>query len=269
VNGPSIISRRFLIFDNRWLQHFDAQMRGRRVLLLLDNAPSHITDGVELRYTTVHFLPPNSTSKIQPCDAGIISSFKAHYRRKFIRYLLERFEEGESGPAKLNVLQAIRYIREAWQQDVMPATISNCFRHVQIRDVEDGEIENVEQNDVINEIAQDIEALHFRDPMAIEDFLNPEEETAIEEERSIEEIMEVVGSSEIEIDDEDYDNDYEISATSAAEAVEGAEKVVRFLLQQKENFLEEISSQEKILRRLKLLKELSKKQTNVTDYFSI
>jgi hypothetical protein len=33
------------------------------------------------------------TSKIQPCDAGIIRNFKAYYRRRFNRLLLQRFED--------------------------------------------------------------------------------------------------------------------------------------------------------------------------------
>jgi hypothetical protein len=28
----------------------------------------------------VEFLPPNTTTELQPCDAGIIHSFKCHYK---------------------------------------------------------------------------------------------------------------------------------------------------------------------------------------------
>ncbi len=34
-----------------------------------------------LQNVDVHFLPPNTTSKIQPMDAGIIMTFKKNYRR--------------------------------------------------------------------------------------------------------------------------------------------------------------------------------------------
>ena len=50
-----------------------------KVLLILDNAPGHPPvsqfdeEGVE-----VVFLPPNTTSLIQPMDQGVIRSFKAH-----------------------------------------------------------------------------------------------------------------------------------------------------------------------------------------------
>jgi len=57
------------LFQN-WLQEFDkeiAQKYGNQhVLLLFDNCLSHKTDGMVISNTDVHFLPPNTTSKIMP-----------------------------------------------------------------------------------------------------------------------------------------------------------------------------------------------------------
>uniref|UniRef100_A0AAV1TAA9 DDE-1 domain-containing protein n=1 Tax=Peronospora matthiolae TaxID=2874970 RepID=A0AAV1TAA9_9STRA len=39
----------------------------------MDNAPSHIVADLELINITVQVLPPNTTSKVQPMDAGIIA----------------------------------------------------------------------------------------------------------------------------------------------------------------------------------------------------
>jgi len=56
------------------------QKEGRHILLLIDNAPGHVVDEEEraLSNVKVEFLPPNTTSKIQPMDAGIIAAFKRH-----------------------------------------------------------------------------------------------------------------------------------------------------------------------------------------------
>jgi hypothetical protein len=66
-----------------WILDFDRQVAlkhgNQRVLLLLDNCTSHKLEGLFLSHVDVHFLPPNTTSKIQPMDAGIIMSFKKHY----------------------------------------------------------------------------------------------------------------------------------------------------------------------------------------------
>ena len=73
---------------NDYLKKLDAQMRlqNRKILLLVDNAPVHIVDeDVNLTNVTVHFLPPNTTSHLQPCDAGIINSFKVN---EFLYYFI-------------------------------------------------------------------------------------------------------------------------------------------------------------------------------------
>ncbi|KAG6611715.1 uncharacterized protein IUM83_17222 [Phytophthora cinnamomi] len=59
-----------VIFDE-WLHHFNMRMAAsnRKVLLLVDNASCHKILR-NLTHVTVHFLPPNMTSVVQPLDAG-------------------------------------------------------------------------------------------------------------------------------------------------------------------------------------------------------
>ena len=55
------------------------QHEGRRVILLLDNFSGHRCsynpENIEVVY-----LPPNTTSLCQPLDAGVIRSFKSHFK---------------------------------------------------------------------------------------------------------------------------------------------------------------------------------------------
>lgn len=147
-----------MIFNCRWLRRFDQRMSGRKVLLLLDNAPCHIIEGVELKNTQVKFLPPNYTSRIQPCDAGIIASFKKHYRRRFVHHLLEKFEDNEL-VTKLNVLEAIQFAKSAWRDDVTINTIANCWKHTGIIDFDNNEETEQEGNETIADIEKNITAL--------------------------------------------------------------------------------------------------------------
>jgi len=57
--------------------------RPRRVALIMDNASSH---GSEVSHPQVEFifLPPNSSARHQPMDAGIIAAVKRGYRRRFL-----------------------------------------------------------------------------------------------------------------------------------------------------------------------------------------
>ena len=65
------------------------QRKGRHALLLIDNAPSHSpTLREKFSNVKVVFLPKNTTSRLQPLDAGIIKNFKCHYRRCLIRHVL-------------------------------------------------------------------------------------------------------------------------------------------------------------------------------------
>ena len=50
---------------------------------------------LQLTHVEVAFLPPNTTSHLQPLDAGIIASFKNYYKRNYCRHVLELFEEGK------------------------------------------------------------------------------------------------------------------------------------------------------------------------------
>ncbi|CAB4382397.1 unnamed protein product [Rhizophagus irregularis] len=48
---------------------------------------------IQLTHVEVVFVPPNTTSHLQPLDAGIIASFKNYFKRKFCRHMLDFFEK--------------------------------------------------------------------------------------------------------------------------------------------------------------------------------
>ncbi|KAG0434594.1 Tigger transposable element-derived protein 6 [Dictyocoela muelleri] len=79
---------------NSWL--FDLNIRfkneKRKVLLVLDNCPGHkIT--IETSNIEILFLPKNTTSKLQPLDAGIIRSFKAKFFSYRISSIVEKISK--------------------------------------------------------------------------------------------------------------------------------------------------------------------------------
>ena len=64
---------------NDYLKKLDSRMRvqNRNILLLIDNAPTHaLYENTNLTNIVIEHLPPNTTSHLQPCDQGIINSFK-------------------------------------------------------------------------------------------------------------------------------------------------------------------------------------------------
>lgn len=99
--------------------------QGRKVCLLVDNCSAHSAD-VPLSNIELKFLPPNTTSKLQPLDQGIIRAFKAIYKRRLIERLLIRLRMNED--LKIDLLGAIQMLKAAWES-VKKETITNCFRH--------------------------------------------------------------------------------------------------------------------------------------------
>ena len=86
----------------------DFYSRKRKIILFVDNATCHnLIETIRLRSIRIIFLPPNTTSLIQPLDQGIIKNFKAYYRRAIVRKQIEALEEGVSSndfPKTITVL---------------------------------------------------------------------------------------------------------------------------------------------------------------------
>lgn len=114
-----------------WLSKWDSELNGtgRKVLLLCDNAGSHKDDNLNLIHIKLIKLPKNTTSKLQPLDAGIIANFKENYYRnlnEFLISLLNVDETVENLLKSVSLLQATRWTVDAWNQ-VHRETIIKCF----------------------------------------------------------------------------------------------------------------------------------------------
>ncbi|GJY41034.1 CENP-B homolog protein 2-like protein [Tanacetum coccineum] len=168
------------VLFEEYVRQLDKKMVGRKILLIVDNCPAHpkIIEG--LRNVELFFLPPNTTSKIQPCDAGIIRAFKMHYRRRFYRSLLEGYELGVPNPAKINVLDAMNLAISAWTMDVSANTIANCFRHCKLRSTDNMTFENSDEGgESTQELQNLIKELGYRNAMDVEDVLTHPEENVV------------------------------------------------------------------------------------------
>ena len=107
------------------LEDFDSKLT-RPTGLLLDNFSGHIKDlqDVVLNHLEVIFLPANTTSKTQPLDAGIIASFKMHYRRSIMNFICRRLKEHSVFAEKRIAMQQRRAVNTVF----IPANIVLPFK---------------------------------------------------------------------------------------------------------------------------------------------
>lgn len=165
------------------LEKFNRKMRleNRHVLLFLDNATSH--PDIPLSNVKLVFLPPKTTSHLQPMDQGIIQSFKIKYRKLLVQHLLSGIDtnmnilnvNAENLPG-ITVLDAIIWIKTGWDA-VSPETIMNCFRKSGFNWMNLISNQSTDTDcDFSNEL-QNVSNLLSCDEISVNDYLNFDNET--------------------------------------------------------------------------------------------
>lgn len=109
-----------------YLKLMDRKFRSqkRKVLFVVDNCPAH-PEVKGLKNVRVVFLPPNTTSKTQPMDQGVIQNVKVGYRRFLLQQYLRCIDDDLE--FQFNLLDCLYHVRRAWEA-VTEVTIKNCFK---------------------------------------------------------------------------------------------------------------------------------------------
>ena len=114
----------------------------RDVAFILDNCPAHPKIISDLIHIKLFYLPPNTTSVMQPMDAGVIHNFKSHYRRRLAQRRL--FAYDSNCEFNFNLLDSLYFVRDSWRA-VTQSTIANCFNHCGFNNA------NIEVEETVNE----------------------------------------------------------------------------------------------------------------------
>ena len=90
----------------------------RKVILFWDNATTCHSETAQagLKSIKLVLLHKNTTSRLQPLDAGIIRDFKHKYRKLLVRYVVSRIDEGKTASQiveEVHVLKAITWLQTA------------------------------------------------------------------------------------------------------------------------------------------------------------
>lgn len=131
---------------NQWLREWDEELKqeNKRILLIMDNVSGHRKYDEKHSHIDILFLPPNTTAKSQPLDAGIIKAFKDRYKKLLLDHLCEEVMQKnfdlKTALSKYTLLDAIKNVSEAWQSLPFSAII-NCWKHTQISNVYEESVE--------------------------------------------------------------------------------------------------------------------------------
>ena len=109
-----------------WVREQDEKFEneGRKVALIINNCPAHPV--IEnLKSITLHFLPPNTTSALQPMDQGVIWSLKSKYRTHIIQNVLAAIDQGKQLPV-ISIVEAVKVLVLS-RSEVSKEAITNCF----------------------------------------------------------------------------------------------------------------------------------------------
>jgi hypothetical protein len=191
--------------------------------------------------------------------------------------MLEQIEAGEDiRDLKMNVLQAIRYIVQSWDE-ITVKTIQNCWYHTEILspDTDDiglhdevGETDNL----ILDELRNGLKALRLPNAMQMKEFLTiPEEDITyevLEDDQIIAELVNIFKSGENNINDlDEMDDSTEIPIISTNVAFKSLENIRTFLLQQEDTneHIKLMSIIEKFIRKQKIN---LMQQTTIDQYFN-
>ncbi|XP_066547533.1 tigger transposable element-derived protein 1-like [Amia ocellicauda] len=209
ITGPMFVEYFSGFLHLELKAYCDRQNLPFKILLLLDNCPRHPVSLAHLSdHIKVMFLPPNTTSLIQPMDHGIIKAFKSYYLRRTLKKLVNETDSQQKISVKdvwrsFNIKMAIDLIGEAWDevpqqclngvwQNIWPAVV-NDFRDFAADEVltnarhEIVELARTAGFDEVNEenVAELLES--HREELSNEDLLEldkeREQEESVEDER--------------------------------------------------------------------------------------
>ena len=104
-----------MFFEN-WVTELDNQFEkeNQTVALIIDNCTAHPDIG-GFKAIDLFFLPPNTTSTIQPMNQGVIHSLKARYRNKAVRKMIEAIDSKKS-LLTISLLDSMKILIQAWDE---------------------------------------------------------------------------------------------------------------------------------------------------------
>ena len=251
------------IFDE-WLQKINTQFKSqkRNIILFVDNFSGHRQQ--TLSNVKIEFFPANMTSVLQPCDLGVISSFKMKYRSLIMRTRLESIEYASTEPI-LDIKTAIYNIKTSWDS-VTPQTINRCFKKGGFnKDTSDDEPELIESTDA-NEIEYEKVAADLSKKIDFDKYAFKSCDNNVPSCEPYSDAL-VMPDAVEELFEETEQAPIKMPSSSKEEALKGLNTALDFLTSSSDDYSIEI---DRLLGLVETIKSNErKKQSKITSFFSL
>lgn len=243
------------------VRKWDADLKDRKILLLLDNCPAHPRI-CNLKNIELAFFPANTTSVLQPMDQSVIKSFKSHYRKKVLMEIID-----SDGKVSINMLTAVDLLSKAWDE-VTPATIQHSFRHAGLTHTTQELVPESSEEDLpLSEWVKQFVMPVFFEPEAIENFVEVDDNLVTSSEMSDEDILIAVQGEHEEREDEEDEEMVESEPPTIQQALEAA-KLLSGFFKTHDFTVAEVRQVDQIEDKVRgALWRSRKVQTKLTDYF--
>jgi hypothetical protein len=121
------------VIFSRWLQRLDFSMANqkRRILLFINDMPSHVVAHLDLTNVVVFVLPPAVMQMLNPITSRVVTTFKKRFRRYHLRHAIDKAEASKTTMFDVDVLQAMKWATASWDE-ITTETIKRAWIPTQL-----------------------------------------------------------------------------------------------------------------------------------------
>ncbi|OWZ08587.1 hypothetical protein PHMEG_00018843 [Phytophthora megakarya] len=106
------------VIFSRWLQRLDFAMANqkRRILLFINDMPSHVIAHLDLTNVVMFVLTPAVMQMLNPITSRVVNTFKKRFRRYHLRHAIDKAEATKNTMFDVDVLQAMKWAAASWDE---------------------------------------------------------------------------------------------------------------------------------------------------------
>lgn len=121
------------VIFSRWLQRLDFAMANqkRRILLFINDMPSHVVAHLDLTNVVVFILSPAVMQMLNPITSRVVTTFKKRFRRYHLRHAIDKAEATKNTMFDADVLQAMKWAAASWDE-ITTETIKRAWIPTQL-----------------------------------------------------------------------------------------------------------------------------------------